>query len=92
MKFVAFEHPPPSKKEVFNAFIPPRPILQQKVMPFDAWMRKYNYFVDCVWSCIVTYMKNNNVIILNSTEVKQKLDRYLYNTSINKLYAYDLLK
>lgn len=58
------------------------------------WYQKYEYFIDCIWNCILNYVatSTHGAYINNQDELKQLLIEYLYETSANRFRNYDLLK
>jgi hypothetical protein len=67
-------------------------IRNENTMSMRAWILKYEYFIDCIWNCIMNYIKNHGGVIHDPDDMLRRLELYLYRTSINKYYNYDLLK
>jgi hypothetical protein len=93
MRFIAFESTTHARRshDDIGPLIVPR-IRNTVIMPMQVWRDKYEYFIECIWTCVRNYIEGSGVCISDEADLRRRLETYLFNTSINRFYKFDLLK
>jgi hypothetical protein len=95
---VAVHHHNPAENKHWRRGDPP-PLVPKmarspSVMSLDEWYSRHEYFVECIWKCVCTHVERGacRSSMSNPDEVYDRLVRYLYRTSLNRFYSFNLIK
>lgn len=71
----------------------PRSAVCGSQLPYGVWLDRYAYYLDSIWACVEAYVRRaTGCEVQNQDEVRDRLEKYLYRTSLNRVRGFGVVK